>query len=472
MRLSTRTANILFTATAVFILLISYILFEQVSSLINSQEQLNETNIIKLKLEQTLSALKDGEIAQRGFLLTKDSVFLQPYYGGYERSKILLKDINDLTRGNAYQQKDLDNLTTNVLVRFKTFNQVISQYNTPNISAHTREQHLLRGKSVMDSIDHYVQKIKQREESLVFQKERSKRKYLLLTPLFAILLIGTSIGILIFSYRKITEQLARLHKIFYRMKNLNSELKQKNYKLQLYNKELDSFSFIASHDLKEPIRKILTYTNLIETSWHDSLTEFNKNNFRRIKLSAIRMQNLLNDLLLYSHIDTAPAMFEEVDMNKLLRDVVDDLQEEISESGAKIITNDLPKIKALPFQVKQLLENLLINSIKYKRDDLPPAISINSSLVHKHEVKEKFPKESRSYYKLEYADNGLGFEQVYAEKVFNLFERLLQNTNSQTGTGIGLTICKKIVENHNGYITVYSDVKKGTTFYIYLPAND
>jgi light-regulated signal transduction histidine kinase (bacteriophytochrome) len=261
-----------------------------------------------------------------------------------------------------------------------------------------------------------------------------------------------------------------LKKVFSELKKLNNELKQKNHKLELYNKELDSFTYIASHDLKEPIRKILTYSSQIEMAGYENLSEVNRNHLSRIKLSAVRMQNLLNDLLMYSHVTISDRSFEEVDLNKVIDDVIYNLKEEISETHTQIKTDNLPVIKGMPFQIKQLFENLISNSIKYKREEVTPAITIEGYMVNEKDIPEKFYKESNRYYKLFFKDNGLGFEQAYAEKVFKLFQRLHSKTG-RPGTGIGLTICKKIIDNHNGFIKAVSEVNKGTTFEIYLPVN-
>jgi len=469
MRLSNTAAKLIFMSIAIVLLAISYVLYQQIHSLLLTQDQLNETNIVKLKLEQTVSALKDAESAQRGFLLTKDSVFLQPYHGAYKKAETLISEIKNLIKSND-QQKDLAALQAFIELRFKTFNHVIEHYNNPALKTETKQMYLLMSKSVMDSIGYYAQNVNAREDNLLELREKEKREYSFLTPLFAILLMMVAIGVLIFSYGKIIEHLNRLRKVFSEMKKINNELKQKNHKLELYNKELDSFTYIASHDLKEPIRKILTYSGQMEMEGYENLSEANRKHVNRIKHSAQRMQNLLNDLLLYSHVNMSDKTFEEVDLNKIVDDVVYNLNEEITETYAQIQTEQLPIIKGMPFQIKQLFENLISNSIKYKQEHVPPSIFIGGYVVNEKDIDEKFYKESDRYFKLLVKDNGSGFEQMYAEKVFKLFQRLHSKTDTP-GTGIGLTICKKIVENHNGFIKVTSEVNKGTTFEIYLPLN-
>ena len=235
--------------------------------------------------------------------------------------------------------------------------------------------------------------------------------------------------------------------------------------LQRSNEDLQQFAHVASHDLKEPLRKILTYSAMIEEAKGQNLSD--KNYLQKIRYSAQRMQNLLDDLLLYSHTSQAEKEFEKVDLNEILEDVQFNLKEEIEDSHTKIIAGKLPVVTGLPFQLKQLFENLIINSIKYKRTDLSPVITINSKFVSKEDFIPGQYKESSFYFKIVYSDNGTGFKQVYAEKIFELFKRVHSKNN--VGTGIGLTICKKIIQNHNGFITAKSELNQGASFEVYLP---
>ena len=471
MQLSTRLARGIFIFTSCLLLIISYTLFRQVKDLIISYNQINKANIINLKLEQTLSTLKDAEIAQRGFLLTKDSVFLQPYFGAYERSKKLLTDLKVLTIKNEAQQKNLNALTTFVEVRFKTFKTVIDQYNDPGINQETKKSHLLKGKASLDSIRSHITAIAKVESGLIASNEKARRQHSFMAPLFAFLLIVTAIGVLIFFYDKTIKQLTRSKKLLSKLRKINVRFRQKNYELEVFNKELDSFTYIASHDLKEPLRKISVFSNLLEESEYPNFSEQNKNYFQRLKFSVERMQNLLHDLLLYSHVSKTSFGFEDVDLNEIIKDVQKNLAEEIEESGAKMTFASLPMIKGFSFQLRQLFENLVTNSIKYRQPGKSVCIKIDCAIVHKDRIHVGKFKKSNEYYCITLKDNGLGFNQAYAEKVFEIFKQVHDNPEFG-GTGTGLTICKKIVQNHNGLITVVSKMNLGTKFKIYFPKND
>jgi signal transduction histidine kinase len=468
MQLSTKAAKLVFIFTAIVLLGLSYILYHQIDTLLESQKQLNRTNNLKLKLEQTLAALIDTETAQRGFLLTRDSVFLKPYNGAYDKSKKLLGEIRELASTGEYDQAKFNALQTFIALRFGTFHHVFERFRDPSLSASDKRLHLLRSKATMDSIRYYVQDIATRADESLAEREKLNEKYTFLTPFYAVMLIAFAIMILTFSYEKIVEQLSRSKKLLYQLKKLNNRLKQKNHQLELSNKELDSFAYIASHDLKEPLRKIMTYTSMMEEK-ADAISIDNRTYFRKVKESAERMQNLLNDLLHYSHTSMSEKKFEEVDLNKIISEVVQNLDEEIIEAGAKITYKKLPVIKGMPFQIKQLFENLISNSLKYKQDKSLPVITIDHQLVDENVISDRNHKVSKQYIKINFRDNGLGFDQSYADKIFRLFQRL-HTKDGYKGTGIGLTICKKVVDNHYGFIKAISQVNMGTTFEIYFPA--
>ena len=188
----------------------------------------------------------------------------------------------------------------------------------------------------------------------------------------------------------------------------------------------------------------------------------------KIQASGERMRSLLDDLLTYAKASMTERKLELVDLNVLLRTVIESLSEMLKEKQAKVFYHDLPRIQAVPSQMQQLFENLMTNAIKYSKDDVAPVITIESSQVSKDELPTVFETTQDWYYRILFSDNGIGFPQENAEKIFILFQRLHQR-NEFSGTGIGLTICKKILQNHNGFITASSQVGHGTTFTIYLP---
>jgi len=245
-------------------------------------------------------------------------------------------------------------------------------------------------------------------------------------------------------------------------------LRINNSKLIRSNIELESFSRVASHDLQEPLRKIQIFISRFDEEEKKKLSEKGKGYFEKIDNAAARMQSLIRNLLTYSQIDSSHEDFEKVDLNLVLEKALEDFSEYISDTKAKINIEKLPIIKGVSFQIKQLFDNLIANSLKYRNPKLDPQIQLKSERVDYKQIPGEFLKPYSYYYKITYTDNGIGFAEEYTDKIFEVFQRLHQK-NEYSGTGIGLAICKKIVENHQGHIYATSELGKGSTFIIYLP---
>jgi PAS domain S-box-containing protein len=252
-------------------------------------------------------------------------------------------------------------------------------------------------------------------------------------------------------------------------KKHEQQLEEKNLELGKSNTELASFSYIASHDLQEPLRKIQTFSARILEKDSNNLSETGKMMFGRMQSAAKRMQTLIDDLLAYSRTNTAERKFEKVYLEKIVDEVKDDLQEEIKEKNATIEIDEMCEASVLPFQFRQLIYNLLSNSLKFSKPELPPLIKITSEIVNGKQLNSINLPAEKLYCHVAISDNGIGFEMQYNQKIFELFQRL-HGKDEYAGTGIGLSIVKRIVENHKGVITATSELNKGATFDIYLPS--
>lgn len=251
--------------------------------------------------------------------------------------------------------------------------------------------------------------------------------------------------------------------------NKSEQLRNRNKELEQNIKELSEFNHVASHDLQEPLRKIQTFISRINDKEKDNLSEFGIEYLGRIEKASNRMRVLINDLLQYSRTNRTEKIFEKIDLNEQLINSFLELSQNIEDKKAIINHSELPKVNGISFQMQQLFTNLLSNSLKYAKENVAPIINITcSDTVAKNESKLK-DDTSKKYYKIEFTDNGIGFDQENAEKIFLLFNRLHGKTEYQ-GTGVGLAICKKIVETHDGHIFATSKLGEGTTFTVYLPA--
>jgi signal transduction histidine kinase len=244
----------------------------------------------------------------------------------------------------------------------------------------------------------------------------------------------------------------------------NKMLALKNAELTNQNAELASFSYIASHDLQEPLRKIQAFTSRIFQKEADHLSEVGKDYFNRINNAAARMQTLIEALLSYSRTNTADLLLEYTDLNVLLNDVLIDMQDEIQDKNVLIEAGKLPELNIVPQQFHQLFSNIISNAIKYRKPDVQPVIKISS----RESIPEQVKHSGVKYWHISIEDNGIGFDPQYEMKIFELFQRLHSKSEFE-GTGIGLAICKKIIQNHNGFITAKGIPGIGATFNIFIP---
>jgi len=252
-------------------------------------------------------------------------------------------------------------------------------------------------------------------------------------------------------------------------KKAEAQLRIQNDQLEKMNRELESFAYISSHDLQEPLRKIQTFSTRILEKEENNLSDSGKEMFNRMQDAAKRMQTLIQDLLAYSRTTTAEHPFETIDLNKILDEVKEDLKEELNEKHATIEANQLCEVVIIPFQFRQLMHNLISNALKFSKPNHPPIIQIKSEIANGIKFKNEKLSDQNKYCHIIVSDNGIGFEEQYNEKIFEVFQRL-HSKKEYEGTGIGLSIVKKIVENHSGIITATGALNKGATFDIYIPA--
>ena len=236
---------------------------------------------------------------------------------------------------------------------------------------------------------------------------------------------------------------------------LNEQLLENNLQLKTTVEELDRFAYVASHDLQEPLRKILVFSDKLQTKYKDELDTEVGQSLEKIAKASTRMQSLINDLLKFSRQTTADEDFVAIPLNQLLQDVIADLEIEIEKSAAQIHLDGLPEIWGIPSQIRQLFQNLLSNAIKFRKKSENPAIRI-------------FTEPWNGLNRVIIQDNGIGFDPKYAEEIFMVFKRL-HSYHEFEGSGVGLSICKKIIDRHSGFIKAESKIGEGSKFIIEFP---
>lgn len=270
-----------------------------------------------------------------------------------------------------------------------------------------------------------------------------------------------TIGIIFtdFTEKKSTEKI---------IKDYQSSLESKNKELLRNNEELTSFAYIASHDMQEPLRKIQIFSSRLLENDNDRISETGQDNLDRIIGAVKRMQNLIDDLLIYSRTNTVERKFEKINLGVVIAEVKEDMKEDMEEKHAVIETIEMCEVRVIHFQFRQLFYNLISNSLKFSTPDQAPHIKIKSELASGSSLGYEKLSPQTLYCHISVSDNGIGFEPQYSERIFKVFTRL-HGRAEYPGTGIGLSIVKKIVENHDGFIIASAEVGSGATFDIYIP---
>lgn len=278
---------------------------------------------------------------------------------------------------------------------------------------------------------------------------------------------GTIRGVLVVSI-DVSEQVVARQQIEEVVTERTKELELVNKNLQKSNAELAQFAHIASHDLQEPLRKISTFTQMLEKRIENHLDSQSKNYVNKIISSTFRMNTLIRDVLAYSELVKETEIFTEVNLNQIVESVITDFELLIEQKEATIEYDTLPVVEAIPLQMSQLFSNLIGNSLKFIRKEQKPIIKISFSLLTEEEINQSQLDTSIGYYKIQFRDNGIGFKEEQSEHIFNIFQRLHRKSEYE-GTGIGLAMCKKIAINHHGDLNAKGSSENGAVFNVILP---
>ncbi|OXB22567.1 histidine kinase [Flavobacterium tructae] len=585
---SSNSLRVIFVIAVFILLFLSSIAHKHNQDLNESSKLVMHTYEINIQLERLMSAIKDAETGQRGYIITRNARFLTPYI--YSRDKVNTSFINlkKLTKDNPRQQKNLQNLFKLIIQRFVSFENCLKYSDPKTYDKRKLDNHLFGGRILMENIRFKVDEMNDIEKTDLAKRLKIYDAEISLSPLFSISLFLVALSFILLAYRQISRDFERL-KVFnkqllisgklmaeseaigkfstwqwdldtnkidysdnqYRLLGyepnafvpekgtflnfvhpddkeivaksmkgilnykqlpfvyykivlptqevrhfkttgklltdeqgskillginfditdehlLNIELQARNVELENSNKELASFNHVASHDLQEPLRKIQTFISRISDADKAVMSQNANDYIAKIEISAKRMRVLIDDLLLFSRTNTTKKEFIKSNLNELLKNAEAELTEMIDEKKAVITSTKLPKLAVIPYQIEQLFINLIGNSLKYNRPNVAPEITIESQKVFSVDYRELLDPNVKKYHKITFTDNGMGFDPQFKETIFVLFQRLHSKTD-YPGTGIGLAICKKIVDNHKGYIMADSQPDQGSIFTIFLP---
>jgi signal transduction histidine kinase len=289
---------------------------------------------------------------------------------------------------------------------------------------------------------------------------RLEASELKLLGVLLIVLVFEGLFVVIPAHRKMGQFMAVMRRSY-------EELKVYAKKLERSNKELEDFASVASHDLQEPLRKVQAFGDRLRSKYASAIDDQGRDYIDRIQNAAARMQTLINDLLTFARVTTKTKPFVPTDLGVVTQEVVSDLEVRIKEANGLVEVVDLPSVDADPLQMRQLLQNLIGNALKYKRTGVFPVVRVTAKTLF-NDPSMPWVDPSRPACQIVVEDNGIGFDEIYSERIFTIFQRL-HGRNEYEGTGIGLAVCRKIVERHGGTITAKSTLGEGSKFTVTLP---
>lgn len=447
-----------------------------------------------LRTNQLLTLMVDAETGHRGYVITGNAGYLQPYDHAVKVLDQHLAVLRDTFKDVPVQRERAEKIVVDVGLKLKEMRTILEARDSQGYEAARDRMVKNIGKKYMDEVRELIQAMTNHErvqlESLSEKLAQSGSRALAMLIAGGIVMVGMSVAAFSLvrqqlKYRTLMESLLRQanseleQRVQHRTEallitnvSLQDEIEERKRLeeqavkfaavLQSSNKELEQFASVASHDLQEPLRKIQAFSDRLVTKYREQLDDTGKEYIDRIQYSSGRMRHLIEDLLTFSRVSSRGKPFETVDLNDVMKGVLTDLEVRMQETQATVSIDHLPTIEADELQMRQLFQNLLSNGLKFQRAGVTPHLQIrwrnaSSSIL-----------EEPTWCELIFTDNGIGFENQYADRIFQLFQRL-HGRNEYEGTGMGLAICKKIVERHGGTITAEGISGTGATFTVRLP---
>lgn len=442
---------------------------------VDSVAQTLSTATFLQRVDELFSAIQDAETGQRGYLLTGRRAYLVPFLNAQQELPGRFREIDKLAAQNGVPQSQLNQLHALVEEKLQELEKTVRLEAQTGHQAALAEVETDRGHRLMEQIRTIVRSMKESQQRTFQDRVRTQQRRQRLLDTVLICAIGVTLLFLFLasqlSSRFADEQAAvereirRLNvglenRVQARTAELEAsaaELKRRSSELEKSNADLTQFAYVASHDLQEPLRMVGSYMGLLEKRYGPVLDERAKMYIQFALQGAARMQTLINDLLQYSRAGTQPLQKRTVSSAEVVQTALKNLELAIRESSADIHYGWLPAVHADPTKLTQVFQNLIGNSIKFHKPGQKPEIDIRAERANNEWI-------------FSISDNGIGFDTAYQDRIYEIFQRL-HGAGEYTGNGIGLAICRRIVEHHGGRLWAESAVGAGAVFHFSLPAD-
>lgn len=455
--------GVLFGLALVVLTGTSYLSYFSYSKTLRNYNMVNHSQEVLRLISDGESQMYEAESGVRVYVILQQSRYKPNVVQAAADIDTLLDVLRVKTSDNAKQQQHLIELTPLIHKRFGIWKSLVNDLYT--LDLYTQDSLLLEGVKTSRAVTKLWNTMQTEEYDLLVARQEKRQSDVYSSPLFLLGASLASVLIVAALFYFLRESLRDAEK-------LQADLLVKNKELSRSNQDLEQFAYVASHDLQEPLRKLRAFGERLKLREKDNLSNEGKEIVDKLDGFAGKMQRLIDDLLQFSRIINTKVEGAKVDLNLVLQEAKNSVAGSVEKKHATINSGWLPTIKGYESQMQQLFQNLLSNSIKYSREGVPPVINIQASVVAGEDIVNARPEDQhKKFHKLEFIDNGIGFNSAYAEKIFVVFQRL-HGKSEYEGTGIGLAITKSVVLNHNGYISAQGWEGKGAIFTVYLPADN
>jgi len=456
-----RLIIILFSISFVVMAGLSFFSVDKFSSLINYSTLVDHSNKVIQELYKVEGVSKDLDRAERGYMLTHDTMYQRLLYTSIHRLNPLIDSLRLLTKDNTSEQNNLILIKSAIALRLNNIRDNMAYMDTAKTSFIS--PYYYHGRESMKECMSALNTMYNEESLLLGERVENKIIYQKITSstLRYILLFFCTITIILFilMIRELKRRVA-----------FQDELNNKLTDLERSHSELEQIAYAASHDLQEPLRKIQVFINRLLYLKKEHIDEESRDTMMRITAAAVRMQDLIEDLVNLTSLTQQQTERQAVDLNKILKHALSELSEKSEQKNAIINQEVLPTITGYPNQLQILFKALLDNSLKFTREDVQPIISVRSDIVSGEELTDINPKHSeQKFYRITISDNGIGFDNKFTHKMFQIFQRLHNQHSEFHGKGVGLALSQRVMANHNGHILAYGHSDVGATFKLFFP---